>query len=194
MKLLRKLFNGDTHPDVDTNASSVQRGALYWFNWHEISDSGYPFYGRYVFQYLMPFFAPQDGDWILNPYIFYNGNCLPKRGITIPGRGADERRCVEEVQTLGLDACYVVAVYCFGQPCFNQVDIGLRARGLKGVHRYIGMTSFFGDASSFIDLTAKMSLVPTLRLDNRRLSKQSFHFLNDGELRSMGFEPVDVST
>lgn len=174
-------------------ASTSEEGALFWFNWQAISDSGHGFYGAYVYERLLPYFSPKRHEFPIGCYYFFDGDFLPQGSVQIPYSGAEEARCMEEVQRQGPDLCYIVAVHRLGDEVdFREVDQGLRAGDVIG---YIGMTSCPGlDFSGFNDLTGKMMLPYAFAIRfGKSFEKESFGFVSDDKLRAMGFEPSDVS-
>lgn len=164
-------------------------GVLFWFNWQTISDSGHSFYGAYVYKQLLPHFAPEREEFPLGHYVFFDGDFLPQGPVQIPCHGAGEARCLEEVKRQGADRCYLVAVHGMGPVDFAEVDRGLRDADAVG---YLGITSCPGiDFEGFYQLTGSMSLPLAFQIRGRAFRKESFGFVGDDALRSMGFEPSD---
>jgi len=164
-------------------------GVLFWFNWQTISDSGHSFYGAYVYRQLLPYFAPGREQFPTGYYVFFDGDFLPRGPVQIPCHAAGEARCLEQVKHQGADRCYLVAVHGMGSVDFAEVDRGLRGAGAVG---YLGVTSCPGmDFEEFYRLTGSMSLPLAFQIRGRAFEKESFGFVGDDALRSMGFEPSE---
>jgi len=160
-----------------------ERGVLFWFDWSEISDGGHPMYGRYVYEHLLPYFAPHNQDTAAGFYGFLDGDAITQSELQLPYRGAEEQKCVSEILRRGLDVCYVVGVYGRGAIDLAAVHQGLRSSAVSG---YLGMTSC-GGGTSFLGLTGQISLVPALLLSDGRLRRESFGYLGEETLAAMGF-------
>lgn len=170
----------------NTKVSGIS--VLFWFNWQEISGSGHSTYGRYVYKHLLPYFSPMRNDFPTGLCLFYDGDFLPERTVKIPHSGPEQARVLEQVVRTGADLLYVVAIYNqSGQINFAEIDKALRKEGTRG---YVGMTSCSKlNFEEFDVLTGEMMLPYAFAiLAGGCIEKESFAFLSDEELRSMGFK------
>ena len=159
--------------------------AYFWFDSSAISDAGNSFYGGYVYDRLLPAFAPGKQPAGLN-FVFADGDYLPTGAVTVPTQGADEARVLEKAVKLGSIA-YVVGIYAYEGTSFADVDRALKSGGVTG---YLGMTTTPGvSVDEFLALRESLSLPVAFKLDGKKIRKVDFGFLRDDRLRQMGFEP-----
>lgn len=162
-------------------------GALFWFDSKWISARGDHRYGSAAYAAVLPHLSPRErsGTWVL-----FDGDYLPPAPMTLPSRNPAEKAIADAVERLA-GLAYGVAVFGYQKTDFAGVDAALRAADASG---YIGMLSSPGIAlDDFVALGKQMSLVPSLRIDERRLRRVDFSFLSDDALRGMGFEPDAVT-
>jgi hypothetical protein len=166
-----------------------ESGVFFWFNWEEISKSGHPAYGRYVYKHLLPYFSPQNQEVEPGYYYFLDGDFISDGPVHIPSQGIEERQCLEKLSQIGTERCYVVAVYGMGLIDFSKINQALRDSNIIG---YIGMTTCPPIGfEKFYNFTGQMALVPAVSINGQLLERQSFEFLNENQLREMGFEVYD---
>lgn len=174
------------------NAKDVQAaafGALFWFNWKEISEQGHPLYGAYVYQKLLPVLAPGSEQAPAGWVVLFDGDLFSDLPPQIRATGADESRCLNEVHRVGPKQCYVVAMFGEGAS-FQAIDEALHRSGVTG---YLGKTSCPGlDAKGFVALARSLSLPVAARIEGAMFKKIGFGFMSDDRLRAMGFEPVQA--
>jgi len=176
----------------ETHKCFGELGVLFWFNWKEISDSGHRFYGRHVYQQLLPHFAPQKRfDSTFDCYDFFDGDCLlQNNSFQIPFYGREEAKSIEIIRSIGAEQCYVVGVFCKrGEADLWAVNQHLHDQDSPG---YIGMTTWHGSSADsfreFYHFVGQMALPFAFMITGSIFRKQSFNFLSDDELQLMGFE------
>lgn len=164
-------------------------GVLFWFNLQKISESGHSYYGAYIYKNLLPYFSPKRQLFPLHSFSFFDGDCLLKSSAQIPYDGPQERRILDKVNEQGINLCYIVAISGFGLVDFSVVDQGLRAANIIG---YIGMTSCSNnDVNAFNELAKSMALPRAFMIiRGTQFLKESFGFVNDDELKSLGFNLI----
>lgn len=182
----------EASPAENENARGVQStpsGALFWFNWKEISEGGNNFYGAYVYQHLLPVLAPGSGQAPAGWVVLFDGDLFADLPPQIQATGAAEAHCLSQVHRIGAKQCYVVAMFGVGAS-FSAIDEALHRSGVTG---YLGKTSCPGiDAEGFVALTRSLSLPVAARVEGTMLKKIGFDFISDDRLRAMGFEPVQA--
>lgn len=178
--------------------TSNEHAAFYWFDWQQISDSGHPNYGSYVYRNLLPAFAPArqcsvTGSSIPTAFCYFDdGDFLPQAPLQLYCADPEESRVLEQVRTKGPEAFYVVGVYSLGND-MNLQDVG-RALKTSGVVGYVGMTSGAPglDIEAYLALTRGMSLCHAFDLKfGDRIVKASFSFMSDEELMALGFQLME---
>lgn len=170
---------------METEAS----GALFWFNWNEISDRGNSFYGAYIYQHLLPILAPGSAQAPASWVVLFDGDLFSDLPPQVRATGAAEANCLSEVQRIGPKQCYVVAMFGVGAS-YSAIDEALRRSGMTG---YLGKTSCPGlDDQGFVALTRCLSLPVAARVEGATLKKIGFEFISDDRLRAMGFNPVQA--
>lgn len=174
------------------NAHGVQAtasGALFWFNWKEISERGHNFYGAYIYQHLLPVLAPGSRQAPAGWAVLFDGDLFSDLPPQIHATGAAESHCLGEVRRVGAKQCYVVAMFGVGAS-YQAIDDALRRSGVTG---YLGKTSCPGlDAEGFVALTRCLSLPVAARVEGAMFKKIGFEFISDDHLRAMGFDPVQA--
>lgn len=189
MGLLGKLRGKKRKQKQEQRRDPGSSGVLFWFNWQEISDAGHRLYGRYVYQHVLPLFAPSPLELPYGLYFFFDGDCLPRESVEIPFQGLEESLCLRAVKGRGVENCYVVAVYGKGGIDFAEIHRELGGSGMVG---YVGKTSCPGmSLEAFESLVRKMGLPFAFALQGALFKKSSFAFVGDEQLRVWGFEPVD---
>jgi hypothetical protein len=169
-----------------SRTSETPGAALYWFDLRKISDAGHAFYGAYVYEQLLPEFAPSKQRGGRN-YAFSDGDYLPTGPVTVPTQGAAEAKVLESALALGSSA-YVVAVYGYEGGPFADLDRVLKSGGTTG---YLGMTTWpEASLEEYLSLRRRLSLPVAFKLEGVRFRRADFAFLGDQRLRAMGFEPV----
>lgn len=161
-------------------------GALFWFDWKEISQVGHQWYGRYVYEKLLPCFSPANDELLaLAVFVFFDGDMI--KGGEIPYSNLEDRACLEEVIRRGTERIYVVAVYSTRAELFSIVEEALRRDPPIG---YLGCTRCPLDFESFFRLAVEqLALCHTLRIALGRWQWESGAegLLSDEELSRMGF-------
>lgn len=159
--------------------------AYFWFDSRKISDAGNSFYGAYVYEQLLPSFAPGKRAAGAS-YAFSDGDYLPTGPVTVPANGAEEQRIVREAVALG-GIAYIVAIYGYEDGSFTDVDRALKSANVTG---YLGMSTTPGvTIDEYLALREALSLPVAFKLEGTKIRKAEFGFLGDGQLRDMGFEP-----
>lgn len=181
MKLFRRKQKTDEKEEQGN-------GVFLWFNSETISDAGYPLYGRYVYERLLPFFnikVYDQKDMVMpgGRYGFYDGNALPRGDVKLPAKDKKEEQILEEAKFDNYYSTYVVAVYSW-----NAADFSPLERKVRNLLGFIGMTTCESvDYRGFDVLTGELSLPYAISLVYDEIEKESFGFLSDIELEKMGF-------
>lgn len=170
----------------EKGTSQTPGAAFYWFDSRKISDAGHAFYGAYVYERLLPEFAPgkqRSGK----SYAFSDGDYLPTSPVTVPTQGAAEAKVLESALALG-GIAYVVAIYGYEGGPFADVDRVLKGGSTTG---YLGMTTWpEASLDEYLSLRGRLSLPVAFKLEGARFRRADFAFLGDQQLKAMGFEPV----
>lgn len=174
-------------PSANNAMETEASGALFWFNWKEISEGGNSLYGAYVYQHLLPILAPGSGQAPAGWVVLFDGDLFSDLPPQIQATGAAESNCLGEVRRVGPKQCYVVAMFGVGTS-YSAIDETLHRAGITG---YLGKTSCPGlDAQGFVRLTQSLSLPVSARVEGTMFKKIGFEFISDDRLRTMGFNPV----
>lgn len=164
-----------------------EAAAFYWFNFPIISKAGFPHYGRFVYERLLPFLAPGKQNDPRAWFILFDGDCLADPTSRTWYFRRQDRILLENVKQAGEGLCYLIGVWGQGTVPPEHIDRQLRGNSVLG---YMGITMpDLYNREKFLDFQRSMSLVTAVRIDGRRFKRISYQFHSDHELRAMGFEP-----
>ena len=168
-----------------TSNQAGKPGALFWFNWNEISENGHSAYGHYVYSHILSALKMGRRHRSMEMAFFRDGDVFSNGGLQIPVTGMAERACLKRIEKTGLELCYVVAVYGTGNDGFAHIDKTLRDKRIDG---YMGMTTCDMALDDFLRLTGQMSLVDAFTLRGNRIHRENYHFHDKAALEKYGFE------
>jgi hypothetical protein len=179
MDFFRKLFR--------RTSEAKWLGAIFWFDWRDISKMEYSNYGNHAYMHLLPLFAPNKSSHPYGYYVFFDGDCLPLGKLDIPTSGSEDALCLDRVARYGFQNCYVVAQYGTAGIDFSDFHYQLTNPGISG---YLGKIAFpLQRVETFEHLMMQMSLPFSFTIECSRFKKSSFTFVSDDKLRAWGFEP-----
>lgn len=179
--------------DADNSLDNAQitskhNTAWFWFHIPTVSEASAGQYGRYIYAQLLPVVAANEElEWECR-YVM-DGDCLPQDQLNIPG-SENAPKVMEAIMENNFDNCYVVGFHALSNdPKFSEVDQGLRQK----VQGYLGCIPCWGqEFEDFLNAGRSMMLVYAFNINfMRSFEKANFTFLNDNELRSLGFDPKD---
>lgn len=164
---------------------------LFWFDSKEISESGHGFYGRYIYQLVLPWLAPQKRFLHYGSYIFFDGECVMNSDLfKISGNALKDMNFTEIIKSLKSGSCYLVSIfYKLGEVDLWAVHQHLR-RHVSSC--YIGMTTWRSSSKNsfqdFVDYVGQMTLPLTFMISGNTFRKESLDYLSGSELKSLGFD------